>query len=188
MRIFFAVVTADRVKEVAAQAIDSFPVVHPPWRWIPPRNFHITLKFLGEVADGALPALREAAQRVASLHNPFDIAYGRFGGFPSLSRPRVIFYRLERGMEELASLAATLEEELASAGYPRERRPFRAHLTLARIKRPLPADVRDGLIQVPALAGNPSQRVDSFVLMRSILRREGAVYEEIERFGLAGEK
>ena len=116
MRLFFAVVAAERVKKVVKKAVDSFPVTVPPWRWIPPENYHMTLKFLGEVEDKFLPSLHDAALRVASNTGSFQIIYGRFGGFPSLSRPRVIFYRIEEGAEELSSLAGLLEDEVLPRG------------------------------------------------------------------------
>jgi 2'-5' RNA ligase len=186
MRLFFAVVTADPVKRIVESQIEAFPVKNPPWRWIPSANYHMTLKFLGDVEQDRLNEVAEAAVSVAPRIHPFRLAYGGFGGFPSLSRPRVIFYELEEGHGELAGLAGALEGALERIGFPRERRPFRAHLTLARIKRPLPPEVRNLLSAVPPLPGTPSQQVDSFVLMRSHLRRSGAVYEEIERFDCTG--
>ncbi|UCF05988.1 MAG: RNA 2',3'-cyclic phosphodiesterase [bacterium] len=186
MRLFFAVVTADSVKRIVERQIETFPVQNPPWRWIPPENYHMTLKFLGDVEEDRLRELGEAALSVAPRIPPFRLAYGGFGVFPSLSRPRVIFYELKEGHEELATLAGALEGALEQIGFPRERRPFRAHLTLARIKRPLPPQVRNLLTTVPPLPGTPAQQVDSFVLMRSHLRRTGAVYEEIEQFDCTG--
>ncbi|MCK4236721.1 MAG: RNA 2',3'-cyclic phosphodiesterase [Candidatus Krumholzibacteria bacterium] len=186
MRLFFAVVAAERVKKVVKKAVDSFPVTVPPWRWIPPENYHMTLKFLGEVEDKFLPSLHDAALRVASNTGSFQIIYGRFGGFPSLSRPRVIFYRIEEGAEELSSLAGLLEDEAERLGFEKERRPFRAHLTLARIKRRFPLALGEKLKDVSPLPPYTAQEVDHFVLMRSHLSRGGALYEEIYSFELPG--
>lgn len=184
MRLFFAVPLSGKVREITGERIESFPITEPPWKWIPPGNYHLTLKFLGEVGDELLPSLGGAAVKAASAAKPFTITFGGFGGFPSLSRPRVIFYRMEEGTEELAKLAGNLEQELEGLGFARERRPFRAHLTLARIKRPLPAPLRERLRDIPPLPPSASQEVCDFVLMRSHLSRRGATYEVIETFPL----
>lgn len=184
MRLFFAVPLSGRIREITGEHIESFPITDPPWRWIPPENYHLTLKFLGEVDDKLLPSLGGAASKAASAAKPFTIKFGEFGGFPSLSRPRVIFYRVEEGTEDLAELAGSLEHELEGLGFERERRPFRAHLTLARIKRPLPAPLRERLRNIPPLPPSANQEVSDFVLMRSHLSRRGATYEVVETFPL----
>lgn len=184
MRLFFAIPLSQSVRTLAARYIDTFPVNRPPWRWIPPENYHLTLKFLGDVGDELMPSLGEAASRTASGAAPFTITFGRFGAFPSLSRPRVLFYRVEEGMEMLADLARSLESNLEGCGFEPERRPFRAHLTLARIKQPLQREIREQLNDVPPLPASVSQKVDGFVLMRSILSRQGATYEVVETYAL----
>lgn len=184
MRLFFAVPASRGVREAVRTAIESFPVDNPPWRWIPPENFHLTLKFLGETDEKLLPSLHDAASVVSSRVAPFSMTFGGFGGFPSLSRPRVVFFEITSGFEELAGLAALVEEAVAPLGFAKERRSFRAHLTLARIKRRLPPAVSEKLLTVPPLPASTVLEVHHFVLMRSHLRREGAMYEEIGSFPL----
>lgn len=184
MRLFFAVHVSDAIKKDVADALKMFPVRNPPWRWIVPENLHVTLKFLGEMDEKALPDLREVALHAASGIKPFRIVYGPFGGFPALSRPRVIFFEATEGTSELARLAAGLESGVELLGVPKENRPFTAHLTLARIKEPLPPGIRDALQKVPPLPATASQIVDHFSLMQSRLGRAGAEYEEVDRFEL----
>jgi 2'-5' RNA ligase len=184
MRLFFAVRVSDEVKRDIGAALTTFPVRNPPWRWIVPGNLHITLKFLGEVDEKLLGDLREVARHAASRIRPFRVRYGPFGGFPALSRPRVIFFEATEGTRELAALAGELEGGVEMLGIPRENRPFTAHLTLARIKQPLPPAVREALEKVAPLPASSFQEVDHFSLVESHLRREGAHYEEIGRFML----
>lgn len=185
MRLFFAVHVSDAIKNDIADALKAFPVRNPPWRWIVPENLHVTLKFLGELDEKALPDLREIARHAAAGLKPFRVTYGPFGGFPALSRPRVIFFEATEGTKELAEIALRLESGAEMVGVPRENRPFTAHLTLARIKEPLPAGIRDALQKVPPLPATASQMVDHFSLMQSRLSRAGAEYEEVESFDLA---
>ena len=185
MRLFFAVKISDAVAAEVSAAMKAFPVRNPPWRWIPPENMHLTLKFLGEIDEGLLDGLREAGAAAASAAKPFRIVYGPFGAFPNLARPRVIFFQATEGARELAALASALEAGAERLGIPREDRPFRAHLTLARIKEPLPRAMAERLASVPSLPPAATQGVDRFVLMRSNLARSGATYEEVAGFPLA---
>jgi 2'-5' RNA ligase len=184
MRLFFAVPVSESVKDIVWDAIRSFPVDDPPWRWIPPQNYHLTVKFLGEVDEVLIPSINEAAIRAASRASPFDMVFGGFGGFPSLSKPRVLFYRIEEGAGELESLAGDLERAMEPLGFEREGRRFKAHLTLARVRRPLSGGLRRKLDSVPPLPGSAIQEVDRFLLMRSHLNPKGATYEEIGAFRL----
>jgi len=184
MRLFFGVPLSDNVKNEIRRAIENFPVTNPPWKWIPGDNLHITLKFLGEVDERLLVDLVELGNLVAGSIDSFTIDYSRFGAFPSLSRPRVIFYSVAEGASALSELARQIEKETARIGFPPEKRAFRAHVTLARIKRPISSMVREKLRQVPPLPEGTSQRVDHFILYRSHLSRTGAVYEELNRFNL----
>lgn len=186
MRLFFAVPAIDEVCAVVHEAIERIPLDDPPWRWIPSRNYHITLKFLGEVEEPLLTRLVDAASRAAGAVSPFELSFERFGVFPSISRPRVLFYAAGRGSEELASLAGRVEEELISLGFERERRRFRAHLTLARVRDRPPLEIQRILESVPDLPGTALQRVERFVLMQSTLSRSGARYDELGSFALGG--
>jgi 2'-5' RNA ligase len=186
VRLFFAVPTSRRVKETVRDAVRAFPVPDPPWRWIPPENYHLTVKFLGEVREDTVPSVREAAARAAARVSRFRITFESFGAFPSLARPRVIFFAVSEGAEGLIKLASLVDRETERAGFARERRPHRAHLTLARIKRRLPPGLREALEAVPSLPEATSQTVERFVLMQSHLSRAGARYEEIGTFPLGG--
>lgn len=186
MRLFFAVPIGEEVSAAVQEAVARIPLEHPPWRWIPPRNYHITLKFLGEVGEMRVPRLVDVASRAAGAARPFDLSFTRFGAFPSISRPRVLFYEAKQGAGELSLLAARLEEELATLGFERERRGFRAHLTLARVRRPLSPEVQRVLESVPDLPAPALQPVGRFVLVQSTLSSSGARYEELDSFPLGG--
>jgi len=186
MRLFVAAEFPDGVRDAIANGIRGFPVDDPPWRWVDPENWHITLKFIGEVSDTG--AIGTALDPISSAHAPFDLSLGPFGGFPNLRRPRVLFYDVLDGAGPLGALAADIDGALAAAlGLARETRPFRAHATIARIKRPLPADVSARLSAVPPLE-DARQRVEAFTLLQSHLGPGGARYEPVLRFTLSGTK
>lgn len=184
MRLFFAVHTGEAIAGQAWRIIQDSGIRNAPWRWIQPENYHFTLKFLGEVDEKLLPALHDAARRAASRAKPFRLTMGGIGGFPNLDGPRVIYYGIDEGFGELRDLARLIEDECETIGFERERRRFRAHLTLARVKRPVPGKVLDLLRSFPPLDETAFLDADGFVLMSSRLTPSGAIYEETGRFEL----
>jgi 2'-5' RNA ligase len=185
MRIFFAVDFSDSVRGAIQRAIRDFPVTRPPWRWVAASNLHMTLKFLGHTPEENIPALSECADATCEGFASFSIRLGRLGAFPSLRRPRVLFYRVEEGAESLELLARQLDESLSRRlGIPREKHPFRAHATIARIKTDLPPQIIEGLGVVPPL-GDTVQTVEKLCLMKSQLHPKGAIYHCLKEFALS---
>jgi len=146
--------------------------------WTKPENLHITLKFLGLVTPERLEALGTSLAAVAAGQTAFALDVRGIGGFPSLARPRAFWVGVES--PSLGSLAAAVDAACASHGFLRETRPFRAHVTLGRVRRsaargrgrpaPLPLDalVEEG----DAVFGRSP--ADALTLFRSDLGPGGA--------------
>ena len=106
-----------------------------PGRPVPPEKFHVTLRFVG-------PAGRVGRERIvaaldgAELGGPFGFRVVGLGGFPRLRKAAVAWAALEGDGGRISQLAGVVDEAVASAGFGHEERPFRAHLTLARIRPP----------------------------------------------------
>lgn len=187
MRLFFGIKLSEEVSGSVIRAIEKQDFGRVPFRWVPPENFHFTLKFLGETDESKLPAIREAAGKAASgIKNEFSLTLNEFGAFPTLSSPRVIFYSVEQGGEILASLAADLDNEMSALGFRKEKRAYHPHLTLARIKKRPDPEIIEKLKGVPPLRTGNSQKVDSFQLIRSFLSRSGARYRKLADFDFSG--
>jgi len=185
MRLFIAVAVDGDVRAEIRCAIDRFPIEPPPWRWSSPETWHLTLKFLGETSTDQLERALAALDAVRAHHAAFDATLGRFGAFPDLRSPRVLFYRVEQGAPALAALAREIDTALEAAiGLEPESRPFHAHVTVARIQDPLPASVASRLATVPALVA-PVFRVSTFTLTESRLTRTGAQYSVVKPFALS---
>ena len=129
VRIFFAVPVSNDIRETVDGALRRSPIFDAPWKWIDSDNYHLTLRFLGDTEKRLLSPLRRAGGIVAGKISPFVMRLGSFGGFPGLRRPRVIFYGIEKGKEDLSHLASLLDQEIEYLGFEGERRPFSAHLT-----------------------------------------------------------
>lgn len=156
--------------------------------WTRPGNWHLTLKFLGDVDEARLPALAAA---LGGVRWAGFTAQGAGGGFfpprpaPAARgrrwQPRVLWAGLVRGAAEATALASAIEKALLPLGFPAEERLFSPHLTLARIKWSEP-DPWDEVIS--DLAGRPWPEFPAaaFTLYRSELRPGGPVYTALSTF------
>ena len=156
-------------------------------RWVRPEGIHVTLKFLGAVDEGRVAAITSALNGAIA---PFQLrlGFGKLGGFGGRD-VRVVWVRLEGDAPGLSELADGVESALAPLGFPPERRPFAAHVTLARAPEQLPATLRR---QLPDLLERyrppplPLMTLTEVSLMRSILGSGGSAYERVACFPHAG--
>jgi RNA 2',3'-cyclic 3'-phosphodiesterase len=185
MRLFIAVNLSPEARNAIQSSIDEFPVKNPPWRWVSPDNWHLTLKFLGETETARLNTLFAGLDEVRRQHTVFTMTLGAFGGFPNLRNPRVLFYDVERGAPELRQLANDVDGAVEQAlGLARETRAYQAHATIARVKDPLSPEIAARFGRVSPLT-EAVTRVDSFELMESRLARTGATYSVVKEFALS---
>jgi 2'-5' RNA ligase len=184
MRIFVAINFNETILDAIEHSLEDFPLKRPPWRWTNRSTWHVTLKFVGEVEPATVEVVSGALSDVAARHESFDTALGGFGGFPNLHRPRVLFYEAVEGVEHMAALSEDINRVLATeAGIKAETKPFRSHVTVARVKTRIGKPAVDALRSVPALEG-AVQRVTGFDLMRSQLGRKGSTYTRLKEFAL----
>jgi 2'-5' RNA ligase len=156
--------------------------VWPALRWLRAGQLHVTLKFLGSIAEDALPTLIEALEREARCTPRIATAAAALSAFPVPRRAGVLVLRLDDPGGVLATLAAALERAAQRVGVPPERRPFKAHVTLARSKPP--SDVR-ALIAEHAFEPQPLV-FDELRLYASLLRPTGSEYTVLAAAPLAG--
>jgi len=147
-----------------------------PVRWVGPENFHVTMKFLGEVHPDRVARVEAVLERVASATEAFEVAIGGFGAFPTIRRPRVIWVGIDPS-PALRCLKQDMEWALATCGFERETRAFHPHLSLGRSGQDGGAGVFRGLDTLVAemeYAG--AFKVKSLDLMQSHLSRQGPRY------------
>jgi 2'-5' RNA ligase len=134
-RLFVAVPLPPDARAAVTSIVDEVrrdPVGRVP-RWVHLPNLHVTLRFLGDTDPGRVPAVVDAVRRALAGQPAFDVVLAGAGGFPRDGRPRTIWLGIEQGAGRLGELAAALDPALVSLGWPGEPRPFRPHLTLARV-------------------------------------------------------
>ena len=176
-RLFLAVPLTDSLRSSLASEVQRLGPL--PGRPVPPESWHLTLRFLGDTSAAALARLRDELKR-APLGHPFSIRFGGYGAFPRTSRATVLWVGVAEGLEPLRAVAEAVEAAVRRVGFPAEGRPFKAHLTLSRIREP--ADLRAPLERLPEF--REPMPVEEVVLFRSHLGGGPARYEPVERFAL----
>jgi 2'-5' RNA ligase len=157
-------------------------------RWVRPESLHLTLKFLGNIPAGQVPAVVHAMRTAMCGYSPMRFTAEGIGVFPSLRRPRVIWIGLSGQTAALAELQRDLDESLSAIGFRKEERAFHAHLTIGRFSEPADSDrIATG---IRSYAGRTfgSFEVREGVLFQSDLRPKGPVYMALARVGLGGSR
>jgi 2'-5' RNA ligase len=151
-------------------------------RWVRAEHMHLTLTFLGEVADARVPAVIEATATPVAL-SPFTIALGGLGVFPPERAPRVLWLGLVEGARPAIDLERELRTRYVALGVEIEPRPYHPHLTLARWRDSRPSDRRLAEGSAAVIA-----RVDvgEAVLYQSRLGPDGPTYTALARASLGG--
>jgi RNA 2',3'-cyclic 3'-phosphodiesterase len=184
LRAFVAVEIPEEVRAAldAAQARLRQHLVRA--RWVRSGSMHLTLKFLGDIPAGQVAGAADALQVAVRGHAALRLSAAGIGAFPGIRRPRVLWAGLSGETEPLADLQRSVEEELAALGFPREERPFRAHLTIGRFSEPVaPGPLAEALKDF-ATASFGEFTVQELVLFRSELKPSGAVYTALARVKL----
>ena len=182
IRTFVAVDVTEAVRERAAQLIEELRSCGGDIKWVEPHNMHLTLKFLGDVPETEVNSVCRAVVQAAADLPPFSISVQGVGAFPHVGRPRTVWIGVEEGAEQLGSLQRAVDRALKPLGYPKERRPFHAHLTLGRIRRggPESRTLSDRLREQQAFLAGHSQ-IKEVVVYASYLDRSGPSYQAMSR-------
>jgi 2'-5' RNA ligase len=150
--------------------------------WVKPDNMHITIRFLGDLGDSGVRRAGESARRGAESHLAFRARLGGPGAFPSLDRPRVLWAGLAEGADEAIALAKSVNLHLKQDGFGPPDKPFRPHITLARVR-----DRAQGVETFRQYAPPPAPDgalLDRIVVMKSDLHPAGARYTPLEEIRL----
>lgn len=185
LRLFIAVQIPDTVKtQICAGPLSSAALNRPGIRPVPAKNLHLTLHFIGDTPVEKIPQIDSALDRAIADHNtPFDVRLEGAGVFPNLRNPRVFWLGLnpEAG-STLSALAKSVKRELRAVGIFGDPKPFRPHLTIARVSErfnPDP-DAAQILDRLNAFNAEPFE-VSEIACFTSDLSRGKPIYEKVIR-------
>jgi len=149
-------------------------------RWTKPEGIHLTLKFLGEIAQARINHVIESLSAIGAFES-FPIEVKGFGFFPSASRPQVFWAGVE-APPALTHLAGVIEEAMEKIGFAPEKRNYSPHLTLARFKNPRPRPELRALVEAQGQISLGRFEAAEFFLFESKLSPHGAEYGKVARF------
>jgi 2'-5' RNA ligase len=154
--------------------------------WTKPQGQHLTLKFFGDISMEDVKNICSTVQNRVASGQSFNLKIEKLGVFPDARRPRVIWCGVYGNAEKLSVLQKQLDSDFAGIGFPAEDRPFRAHLTLGRIKdsRGL-TGISEALTKHSAFTAGEFN-CNELILFQSKLSPQGAIYTKLTEFALGG--
>jgi 2'-5' RNA ligase len=151
-------------------------------KWAAPENLHVTLLFLGEVDERAVPDVCRAVAACARERTPVALSVEKTGCFPNARRPRVLWVGVGEGTQEVVALHDALEAALLELGcYRREDRQYTPHLTLGRVQSEQPNDKLAAAVAKNADWQAGRMVVREVLVMSSELHSDGPVYAVLSR-------
>ena len=178
MRLFVALDMPWSVREQLA-ALSGTGI--PGARWVPPENYHLTLRFIGDIpghvardVDDALLAIRARG---------FALTLTGMGTFAKGGVSNALWVGVER-TPSLDHLRNKIETALQRCGLEPERRKFQPHVTLARLDNPAEGKVA-AFVQAHNLFRTEPIPVEHFTLFSSLLNKDHAVYTPEAEYELA---
>lgn len=179
IRTFVAVLIDNDIRRRIAEVQSRLKQLAPDVKWVAPENFHITLKFLGNVDEAVMPDIISAVEEGTQGFSSFDLGISGAGAFPNPARARVVWVGSTDGREKLADLVRSIDKQLTELGFEKEDKPFKAHVTIGRVKTSrFLRTLAEGIGKVDA-DNLGSQRVSGVAVMSSELGREGPTYTPI---------
>ncbi len=186
MRLFVALEIPSAVRKNLAEFLATLRALSAQPRWVRAENLHVTLKFIGEAQADLLGNIRAALSAVRS-DRAVTLDFRGLGFFPNERRPRVFWAGIQAS-GNLGTLASDIDRVLMRLGIPQEKRPFSAHLTLARFEPPGLAEELRAAIRENAPREFGSVAAGEFHLIESKLKPGGAEYTTRETFPFVAAK
>ena len=182
LRIFVAIVPPPDLIEAFSVLEEELSDSALEVRWTLPDALHLTVQFLGDVAEGEIPTVKRALRDAVADQAPFDGEFRGMGVFPNQKKPRVLWVGLES--PELIELAGRIEVSLSPVGFPPAEREFRPHLTLGRIRSAKGGEGVTRVVREISDRNFGTARFDRLILFKSDLRQAGSIYTPLTTFEL----
>ena len=182
MRCFVGIPLPESYQEGLLTIVQNWQKkLHSKISWTKKGNWHMTLFFLGQISEDNVEQVKEKLKEVSM--NSFSLQARGGGFFPPGKQPRVLWVGLETGHQECIQLAEKIENNLHDLGFESDKKSFRPHLTLGRVKQNR-KDNWSEFIDYLTKIDWPLATIDSFNLWKSDLTPQGPIYSVIENYPL----
>ena len=183
MRLFIAIALDSAIRKKLTAVQSALQKLQPDMKLVEPDNIHLTLRFLGEVAEEQLPQLTQAIA-VVENYPAFELDLKGIGAFPVERHPKVVWVRGVDSSNTLDQMYDALEKGLVNIDFQPDDHKFSAHITLGRNKSPKYNDEFRNLMNKYAGEDFGRQAVSKVSLLQSTLTSEGPIYTNIRDFKL----
>lgn len=192
MNHFFALTLPPPVQETVADFAyfwKTYTGAQDAARWYEAADYHLTLKFLGDIPDAEAVRLSAAGDAVAARHAPLMLTLTTPSAFPKIFRPRVLYLGV-KSTSALRDLVTDLEETLETLGVPSDSRTYAPHITVARVKA---SAVTDQNWRTPREQAFVKWQANTFAFMQTLppelrANENAARYNSIQLFPLSAEE
>jgi 2'-5' RNA ligase len=202
MRTFIAIEMPPQVRDAIAAAQQQLASAKVRISWVKPEGIHLTVKFLGDIADEQVGDVKAALDNIAARFSAFSFTVSGAGAFPSAAAPRVLWLGCEskpvgkvfmpvaegapigtktqvETRTQLEELIAAVDVEMEKHGFAPDFHDFKAHVTLGRIKFPKPDPALTAALDSLKAKSFGTVQVGALHLMKSELNPDGATHEKI---------
>ncbi|HCF49105.1 MAG TPA: RNA 2',3'-cyclic phosphodiesterase [Syntrophomonas sp.] len=186
MRAFIAIPAPEAVKDQAEQIRRQLARTNPDVKWVEYVNYHLTLKFLGDIDDHQLQKIRDRLYQVGEYCPPFYLKVNGLSFFPNKRKPRVVWMGLDGDTEKAEFLAERIDVYVQDLGFEPEK-IHRFHITLGRIRSERNVEeLLKKAHQLESATRSSLFPVQAFYLMESRLTKDGPQYRVEQAFALRG--
>ncbi|MCU0481135.1 MAG: RNA 2',3'-cyclic phosphodiesterase [Anaerolineae bacterium] len=178
-RLFIALHLPESVKKGLLRLKMTIPTA----RWSDESQFHLTLRFLGDVEASKVGKIESALSDIHAM--PFDMSLKGVGCFPeNIKKPTRVLWAGLSAPKALYDLQKLVELAMIGAGFGEQDKPFNPHITLARLKTDNPLSQVEFFLKTHAGYATDTFRINEFMLVESQLHRQGAKYSDVKKFAL----
>ena len=174
MRLFVAIPLPLTLATAAFTVLPDIPAL----RRVRPELMHVTLAFLGAVPDERLGEVVSAVTGAATGRRAFPVSLDTVGRFPSGGAPTVAWLGVGEGAAEMTALAESVRRSLATGSLPFDAKPFRPHVTLARVRERASSDEVREIAATIERARTPALQftADAAIIVESVVSSKGPRY------------
>jgi 2'-5' RNA ligase len=192
-RAFLAISLPLAVRGTFESCRDAFVARDPAWRdekWVAPENLHVTLRFLGTIADPACEVVTDRVRIALATVEPYRLRLDCAHAIPRPRSASILWIGPGSGAEETADVAARVAGAVSFLDFAPDGRAFKTHVTLCRARRPrrVQTDAIDEVDRILHCADERSvtMSVREVTLFASTLTPRGPVYEELANIPFGG--
>lgn len=183
-RLFIAIGFEDNLRKQLAGLQAELKQAQADVRWVASENIHLTLRFIGEVSEEAVPSIKDILKKTIENYRAFEIELKGVGAFPSVNNPRVIWIGCQDPTGQLFRIYQDIERSLIKLGLPGDDHKFSPHITLGRTKSTKNRDKLIKLIKLKQDYKVGRQKVKEITLFQSQLQPTGPIYTVLEQVTL----